>query len=58
MLQKTILSIQLTKAGNTGELMRNFIDSRGLIMLSQYGIVKVLRVEAYALNTIRLVGVC
>ena len=30
---------------------------RGFIMLSHYGIVKVLRVEAYVQGTIRLIGV-
>ena len=37
--------------------MRDLIQGGGLVMLSQYGLVKVLRVEAYMQGTIRLMGV-
>ena len=37
--------------------MSDLIQGRGFIMLSHYGLIKVLRVEAYAQGIIRLVGV-
>ena len=38
--------------------MRDIIKGRGFVMLSHYGLVKVLRVEAYVEHTMRLAGVC
>ena len=37
--------------------MSDLIQGRGFVMLSHYGLVKVLRVEAYMQGTIRLAGV-
>ena len=44
---EAILSIQLAEAGSTSEVMRDLTESRGCIMLSCSGLVKVLWVEAH-----------
>ena len=53
---EVILSIQLTEASSTAELMQDLTESRGFILLSHNALVKVLWVKAYAWCTIRLGG--
>ena len=45
---EAILTVQLTEACSTTKLMRDLVKGRGFLMLSHYGLVKVLRIEANA----------
>ena len=45
---EAILSIQLPEAVGTAESMGDLIEHRGFVMLLHYGLVKVIRVKAYA----------
>ena len=55
---EAIHSVKLAEACGSTEAVRNLLKGRGFIMLSHYGLVQVLRVEAYVQGTIRLAGVC
>ena len=52
-----ILCVKLAEACSSTKAMGNLFYGGGFVMLSHYGVIKVLRVKAYTECTIRLVGV-
>ena len=55
---EAIPTIKLVEAGSMTQLMRNLVEGWGFVMLSNSGLIQVLRIKAYMEGTIRLLGIC